>query len=120
MDFVAAVVADEQSLVVVQPGEGAFDDPADAAEPGAVLGLTTSDLRLDLAGAQLAPVLVVVVTAVGGNPLRPAAWPADLAAHRRDTLDERDELGDVVAVAARDRPREWDPGRVYEKVMLGP
>jgi hypothetical protein len=120
VDFVAAVVADEQSLVVVQPGEGAFDDPADAAEPGAVLGLTTSDLRLDLAGAQLAPVLVVVVTAVGGNPLRPAAWPADLAAHRRDTLDERDELGDVVAVAARDRPREWDPGRVYEKVMLGP
>jgi hypothetical protein len=28
-------------------------------------------------------------------------------------------LCDVVAVAAGHRPREWDPGRIYEKVMLG-
>jgi hypothetical protein len=28
-------------------------------------------------------------------------------------------LGDVVAVAAGDRPGERDPGGVYEKVMLG-
>jgi hypothetical protein len=27
-------------------------------------------------------------------------------------------LGDVVAVAAGDRPGERDPGRVYEQVML--
>jgi hypothetical protein len=42
--LVAAVVADEESFVVVEPGEGALDDPADAAEAGAVLGLATSDL----------------------------------------------------------------------------
>jgi hypothetical protein len=30
MDVGPAVVADEQSLVVVEPGEGALDDPADA------------------------------------------------------------------------------------------
>lgn len=47
MDFVAAVVADEQPLEVVQPGEGALDDPAGAAEAGAVLGLAASDLRCD-------------------------------------------------------------------------
>lgn len=85
-----------------------------------MLGLTTGDLGLDLARAELAPVLVVVVAAVGGDPLGASAWPADLAAYWRDALDERDELGDVVAVAARDRPGERDPGRVYEKVMLGP
>jgi hypothetical protein len=119
VDVVASVVADEQPLVVVEPGEGAFDDPADAAESGAVLGLAAGDLRLDLAGAELAPVLVVVVAAVGGDALGPSAWPAGLAAHGWDALDERDELGDVVAVAAGDRPGERDPGRVYEKVMLG-
>lgn len=43
MDFLAAVVADQQTLEVMQPGEGALDDPADAAEPGAVLGLAASD-----------------------------------------------------------------------------
>ena len=39
VDLVVAVVADEQSFELVQPGEGAFDDPAHLAEAGAVLGL---------------------------------------------------------------------------------
>ena len=52
VDLVAAVVADEQSFEVVEPGEGALDDPADAAEPGAVLGLAAGDLRRDAALAE--------------------------------------------------------------------
>jgi len=119
VDVVAAVVADEQSLVVVEPREGALDDPADTAEPGAVLGLATSDLRGDAALSELAAVFVVVVAAVGADPVGPAPRPTDLAAHRRHALDKGDELGDVVAVAARHRPGERDPGRVYQQVMLG-
>ncbi len=119
MHFVAAVVADEQSLVVVEPGEGALDDPADTAEAGPVLGLAAGDLGFDAAGAQLAPVLVVVVATIGADPLGSSAGSTDLAADRRDPFDERDQLGDVVAVAAGDRPGERDSGRVYEKVMLG-
>ena len=114
MDFVAAVVADEQPLEVMQPGEGALDDPAGATQAGAVGGLPAGDLRLDAAPPQLTPVLVVVVAAVGRDTVGPLPWPADLAAHGRDTVDERDQLGDVVAVAAGDRPGERDPGRVYE------
>ena len=119
MDVVAAVVADEQSLVVVEPGEGALDDPARFAEAGAVLGLAASDLRFDPAGSELAAVLVVVVAAVGGEALGASTRPADLAAYGRHTVDQRQQLGDVVAVAAGERPGERDPGRVYEKVMLG-
>jgi hypothetical protein len=51
VDCVVAVVADEQPLEVVQPGEGALDDPAGAAEPGAVRGLATCDLGADAATA---------------------------------------------------------------------
>ena len=36
MDLVAAVVADEQALEVVEPGERALDDPARTAEAGTV------------------------------------------------------------------------------------
>jgi hypothetical protein len=79
-----------------------------------VLGLAARDLRTDASPSELTPVLVVVVTAIGGDQVRPPAWPADLAAHRRHTLDERYQLGDVVAVAARDRPGERNPSRVYE------
>ena len=119
MDFGSAVVADKQPFELVQPGEGALDDPAIAAQAGAVRGAATGDLGFDAAAAQFAPVRVVVVATVGGHPVGPPARATDLAAHRRDAIDERDQLGDVVAVAAGDRPGEWDPRRVYEQVMLG-
>ena len=118
MDVVAAVVADEQSLVVVEPGEGALDDPARFAEAGAVLGLAASDLRFDPAGSELAAVLVVVVAAVGGEALGASTRPADLAAYGRHTVDQRQQLGDVVAVAAGERPGERDTAAVYEQVVL--
>ncbi len=47
MDLGAAVVADEQPLEVVQPGEGALDHPAHAPEAGAVLSLAVGDLGPD-------------------------------------------------------------------------
>ena len=60
----------------------------------------------------------VVVAAVGGHPLGSSPWPADLAAYGRHPVDQGDQLGDVMAVAAGDRPGKRDPSRVYEKVML--
>jgi hypothetical protein len=118
VDLGAAVVADEQPFEVVQPGEGALDDPASATEAGAVPGLSTSDLGRDPPPAQLVPVLVMVVGTIGGDALRPAARPPDLAADGRHSVDERDQLCDVVAVAAAERPGERDAGRVDQKVVL--
>ena len=118
VDVVAAVVADEQPFELVEPGESALDDPAVAAEPGAVAGLAACDLCFDPAPAELATVAVVVVAAVGGDAVGPSPRPADLAAHRRDAIDKRDQLGDVVAVAARERPGEREPARVDQEVLL--
>jgi hypothetical protein len=119
VDFGAAVVADEQPLELVQPGEGALNDPAVTAEPRAVLGPAARDLGSDPALAELAAPNVVVVAAVGAEAIGPAARPTDLAAHRWDAIEERDQLGAVVPVAAREPPGERDPRRVDEKVMLG-
>ena len=119
MDLVAAVVADQQPFEVVQPGEGALDDPADAAQPGAVSGAAPCDLRRDPALAELTAMTVEVVAAVGADTLGSPTRTADRAPHRRHPVDERDQLGDVVAVTARERPGKRDPARVDEKVMLG-
>ncbi len=119
MDVAAAVVADEQSFELVEPGEGALDDPAVAAKPGAVLGLATCDLRVDAAPTELAAAILVVVAAVGADAIGATAGPADLAPDRRHPVDERDQLGAVVAVAAGERPGERDPGGVDEEVVLG-
>jgi hypothetical protein len=59
-----AVVADGEAAVAVEPGEGAFDDPAVGAESGAVLALAAGDERFDAAFAQLAAAAGVVVAAV--------------------------------------------------------
>src|SRR3990172_8799948 len=69
---------------------GGPNAPAGAAKTRAVLGLTASDLGCDPAAAQLAPVLAVVVATVRSDVLGPLARPADLAARRRDPLDERE------------------------------
>jgi hypothetical protein len=119
VDLGAAVVADEQALEAVQPGEGALDHPAVASEPGAVLGLAAGDLGGDPALAELAAVLVVVVAAVGGYSLGSPARAAELAGHGRDPLDKRDQLGDVVAVAARACPGERESAGIDQEVVLG-
>jgi hypothetical protein len=119
VDVGAAVVADEQSFELVQPGESVFDDPAVAAEPGAVLGGASCDLGLDPAPAELAATARVVVSAVAGDPVGTPTRPPDLAAHRRDAVDERDQLGAVVAVAAGERPGERDPAALDQEVLLG-
>ncbi len=119
VDFVAAVVADEQPLEVVQPGEGALDDPAGTAEPCAVGGLAARDLRFDSPAAQLTAVLVVIVAAVGGETVGSPLGPADLASYGRDPLEERDQLSNVVAVATGERPGERDPRGVDQEMVLG-
>jgi hypothetical protein len=119
VDVVSALVADEQPLELVQVGEGALDDPAVAAKSGAVLGLSARDQRLDAALADEPPVFVVVVAAVGDHRLGSPPRPAAAACDRGDCVEQRDQLGDVVAVAARDRAGERDPGRVDEEMMLG-
>ncbi len=84
-----------------------------------MLAVATGDVRPDPTLAQLAPLRPVVVGTVGADSVGTTARPADAAADGRDGVDERDQLGDVVAVAARNGPGERDPGRVDQKVMLG-
>ena len=120
MDLVAALVGDEEPFELVEPGEGALDDPAVAADTGAVLGLATRDLGGDPALAELTPLRLVVVSTVGGDPVWSPAWSPNATTNRRNPIEQRDQLGDVVAIAARERPGERDSRRVDEEVVLRP
>jgi hypothetical protein len=64
VDVGASVGADVESAAAVEPGEGSFDDPAFAAEPGSVLGLAAGDHGPDPALADEAAVLVVVIATI--------------------------------------------------------
>ena len=119
MDVIADLPADAQTPEPVQQGEGLFHDPAMNTQARAVRSAAARDDRLDGPVAKPAPVAVVVIGAVGVQPARFSAGAADLAADRRDRLDQRDELQDVVAVAAAKADRERDAVPVADHVVLG-
>jgi hypothetical protein len=83
-----------------------------------VLGAATGDHRLHTECADETTVLVVVAAAAAEHHVRAATGPAALAPHRRDGLEQRDQLGDVVAVAAGQCGGERDAGGVGDQVML--
>jgi len=97
----------------------ALDDPAVAAETGAVLGLAAGDHRFDSPRPNQAPVLVVVVAAICDHALGSAPRSPDEASDGGHAVEQRDQLRDVVAVAAGNREREREPTAVDEEMMLG-
>lgn len=100
--------------------EAALDDPALSAEAGAVGCSAAGDDGCDPESSQEPTVLVVVIAAVGENPVGLLAWPADLAGHGPavEVFDQRDQLRDVVAVPASQRDRERDAARVNQQMVL--
>jgi hypothetical protein len=119
VDVGAAFIPGAQPLERVQPGEAAFDHPALAAQARAMRDTAAGDPRSDASSAQPAAVDVVVVAAVGEQLPRAAAGTAAPAADRRHGVDQRDELGDVVAVAAGEADRQRDASGVADQVVLG-
>jgi hypothetical protein len=118
VDVVESVGAEEQATTVVEPGEGALDNPSVAAEVGAVSGLAACDQRLDAASPDQAAVLVVVVTAVGDQRPWSASRPTDAAAHGRHAVEQLEQLGHVVAVRSGQRPGERQSAAVYEEMVF--
>jgi hypothetical protein len=81
--------------------------------------LAAGDLRCDAALAELAAVALRVVAAVCDELVGSATRPADDSAHGRDPVDERDQLADVVAVAACECKGERDACLVDDQVVFG-
>jgi hypothetical protein len=115
-----ALVADAQAAEVVQVGKAALDHPALAPEPRAVGGAAAGDPVGDPPGPQDAPVLVVVIAAVGQDEVGLCPRPADLAGDRpgAKVIKQRHKLGDVVAVGAGQRDGQRDAGRIDQEVVL--
>jgi hypothetical protein len=118
VDVGAAFVADAQTAVLVQPGDGALDDPALLTEPRPVLGIAAGDAGADSAGAELAAVVARVVGAVTENALGPSARSTALTTHGRDRIEQREKLGDVVPVAAAESEREWGAASAGQRMVL--
>src|SRR5690606_13460329 len=83
-----------------------------------VLGAAAGDAGADAFGVNPAAMGVMVVATVGVDDLGTSSGPAASAAHRWDRLDQRDELGDVVTVAAGQADRQRDARALGDHVVL--
>lgn len=92
----------------MQQCECLLDDPAVLAQSGAMLCAAAGDDRHDAPGRHLLTVFVVVVGPIGELGLRFASRTSATASHRREALDQRHQLGDVVTAAAGQRHLQWD------------
>jgi hypothetical protein len=120
VDLGVALVACSEASEVVQVSEAALDDPALAAKAGAMPCATTGDHGCDAERSQQPAVLVVVIAAVGEQPVGLLAWPSDLAGDRTpvQVFDQRNQLGDVVALPAGQADRQRDAAGVDEQMVL--
>ena len=83
-----------------------------------MFGLAAGDHGFDAAFPDEAAVLVVVVAAVGEQRLGSSSRSTDASADGWDAVEQFDQLGDVVAVAAGERPGQRDAAAVYEEMVL--
>ena len=120
MDRRAPLVAHVEAAKAVQPGEGAFDDPARAAEAAAVGRAALGELAADAAVAEAVAVGLRIVAPV---PLDEIGFPcgtARSAPEGRDAVDQGQELRHIMAVGGRQDRDERNPLRVGENVVLTP
>lgn len=96
-----------------------FDDPADFSKATTVRVTAPRDAGGDVALVKDASVFIVVVTTVGVDAARTAQRPSTHAADRHDGLDQRNQLGDVVAIGAAQDCRDRRSVGVGCDVVLG-
>lgn len=110
--------ADAEPAELVKPGEAALHDPALSAKARAVVLTASGDQGLDATCPKLATVLVVVIAPVGEQPIGASARATDLAGDWHNTIDQGQELGDVVAVPTGQCDRQRQPAGIGQQVVL--
>ena len=119
MNVGAALEACAQTAKCVQPGMCALDNPADLAKSTAVGLATPGDRSRDACSMKRSTILVVVVCAVGIDPTWLAQGPASATPDSGNGFDQRQELGNVVAVCAGQDDRDRRAVGVGGDVVLG-
>jgi hypothetical protein len=120
VDLGVALVACSEPAEVVQVSEAALDHPTLAAEARTMRRAAPGDHGRDAESTQQPAVLVVVIATIGQQAVGLLARAADLAGDRPavQIFDQRDQLGDVVAVPAGEADRQRNAAGVDEQVVL--
>ena len=104
----------------MQPGDGAFDDPARPAQAAAVGTAALGELRGDPARLECVAMRLRIVAAIALDQLRFADRSPGTPLQRRHGVDQEEQLGHVVTMRGGQPRDERNPVRVGENMMLRP
>ena len=116
----SALVSDRQPAKPMQPGKRSFHDPAGAAKSTAMGDAAVGQLRENPSPMERVSMRLRGIAAVALNQLGFAERRSATAAERRHRVDERQQLGEIVAIGGGQRRDERNPVRVGENMMLRP
>jgi len=100
VDVSATFKANTESTKIVKPRVSPFHNPSKFAEPTSMFGPALRDHGLDAEVPKRLTMRLGIIAAVGVDDFGLPKWPPAYAANRWNCLDQRQQLGDVVAVGA--------------------
>ena len=104
----------------MKPGQRTFDHPSRTTEPTAVGRAALRELTVDPAALQGIAMRLRVVAPIALNQVWLVDRTTGTAAQWRDRVDQRQQLGDVVAVGGGQQRRQRNAARFGENVVLRP
>ncbi len=118
MNVGSTLEANAKTTKIVQPCMRTLDYPAEFAESAAVFRTAPSDHRFDIARTKPLAMRLRVVSTICVDDFGLAKRSTAYAANRRDRVDERQQLGNVVAIRASQDGTDGDASGIDEDVML--
>ncbi len=118
MNLRSAFVTNTQATKLMQPCDGAFNDPTGLAQAAAVFGVTSGDLAFDTPFSQSSTMRLAVIAAVGLHQLRFAQRSAGLARDGWNFRQQRQQLCAVVTVGFGENNAQRNALRVAKDVMF--
>jgi hypothetical protein len=113
-------VANAQPTKLVQPGNGALNDPSMDAKTTAMFGVALGRNRLDAHAPQGLPMWLRVISSIAlyslGTPPRSAA----LASDRRDRFHQGQQRSDIMGIGTRQNGRQGNALRIRNEVVFAP
>ena len=102
MDITASFITDTETTILVQPRKSTLNNPPVHPETTSILCASLSQKGLNKLSAKLVAMGFAIVSSVSQHRSRTPNRPAYLASYRRNSLDQRQQLCNIVVV----RPRQ--------------
>ena len=118
MNICTALKAQAQSTILMQPRNRAFHDPTIHTQATPMWSEAACNDGTNVTLAQLLPMRIRIIAPVGIQGVRTASGTPTFAFHRRNAINQGQQLGDIMPIGTRQDDHQRNALRIREEVML--